>query len=139
MLICFKETALQRNPGRTLEEIEKEYLRVYGKKKMIWLNKMPLMDKVLEGAKAGNYFGYGANGHTDEFVRFANDSTILIGLIDAKDKNDDPVSNIDFDILHDNLEILEQLFPGRTIVQINPLFLNKNGGGMHCASQQQPK
>ena len=29
MLMCFKETALQRNPDKSLEQIEKEYLRMY--------------------------------------------------------------------------------------------------------------
>lgn len=234
MLICFRETALQRNPGLQLPEIEKEYLRIYGKKKMIWLNKMPIMDKVVEGAKAGNYFGYGANGHTDEFVRFVNDSTILVAGIDPAEKNDNPVSELDYGILEENLQILREArdvrgrpfrvivlpvpaysqyvekqvltdldlnqgdgrvlfrnhqagdeicwlpavsylnflisngvilaarywqpglpdserkkdervlgilqaqFPGYSIVQINPLALNKYGGGMHCASQQQP-
>ncbi len=235
MIICFKETALQRNPGKSLAAIEKEYLRLYGKKKMLWLNRMPLMDKVSEGPKAENYFGYGANGHTDEFVRFANDSTILMARIDVAEKNNDPVSKEDYDILEENYQILrkatdvngrpfhvitlpvpayslytqeetlsdaiknegdgkiffkdfkigekiywlpaisylnffisnktvlvakywqagmpeserqkdekvrttlQQLFPGRQIVQINPLGLNRNGGGMHCATQQQPK
>jgi agmatine deiminase len=35
--------------------------------------------------------------------------------------------------------ILKQLFPDREIVQINPENLNQGGGGMHCATQQQPK
>ncbi|MEO6682194.1 MAG: agmatine deiminase family protein [Ginsengibacter sp.] len=235
MLICFKETAVQRNPGLSLSEIEQEYLRVYGKKKMLWLNRMPFIDKVGEGPKAGNYFGYGANGHTDEFVRFANDSTILIGLIDSTEKNSDPVSKADYEILKENYQILlnatdvqgkpfriitlpvpsyslfteeetltafikndgdgkvffqnfkvgekikwlpavsylnffisnkvvlvakywekdlpeserlkdekvkiilQELFPERKIIQINPIALNRNGGGMHCATQQQPK
>lgn len=235
MLICYKETALQRNPGKSIEEIEKEYLRMYGKEKMIWLDKMPLMDKVIAGAKAGNYFGYGANGHTDEFVRFVNDSTIVIAQIDSTEQYLDPVSEIDFHILKDNLanlklatdlqgkpfqiitlpvpayslyvdkeilstslkssgdgkvlfknfeigqeicwlpavsylnflisnntvlvakywqpglpqsekmkdervrEVLQKSFGNRKIIQINPMALNRNGGGMHCASQQQPK
>lgn len=235
MLMCFKETALQRNPGKSLEEIEKEYLRMYGKQKMIWLDKTPVMDKVIAGAKAGNYFGYGANGHIDEFARFVNDSTIVLAQIDSLEKNNDPVSNIDYKILKDNLAILQKatdingkpfhiiilpvpsyslyvekeilsdsmknngdgkilfknfntgqeicwlpavsylnffisnntvlvpkywqpglpatermkdekvkealqiLFANREIIQINALGLNKNGGGMHCASQQQPK
>lgn len=235
MLLCFKETALQRNPDRSLEQIEKEYLRMYGKQKMIWLDKMPLMDKVIAGAKAGNYFGYGANGHTDEFVRFVNDSTIVIAQIDSAEKDMDPVSKVDFHILKDNLailkkatdiqgkpfhiivlpvpayslyvdkeilsdslkkngdgkvlfknfeagqeicwlpavsylnflisnntvlvakywqpglpetermkdekvkEVLQKLFADREIIQINPMGLNRNGGGMHCASQQQAK
>ncbi len=36
-------------------------------------------------------------------------------------------------------DILQQQFPGYTLVQINPLGLNRNGGGMHCATQQHPK
>jgi agmatine deiminase len=235
VLMSFKETALQRNPGRTIEDIEKEYLRVYGKKKMIWLNRMPAMDKVVAGPKAGNYFGYGANGHVDEFARFVNDSTILIALIDPAEKDLDPVSRADFEIMNENFEILknatdahgksfsvipiptpaykyfseeiiltdslintgngkvmyqnnkagdtiyvmssvsyanffitngvvlsakywreglpefeklkdekvknilQSAFPGRKIVQLDPLALNRNGGGMHCATQQQPK
>jgi len=46
MMMTFKETAIQRNPGKSIQEIEREYLRMYGKKKIIWLNRMPLMDKV---------------------------------------------------------------------------------------------
>lgn len=36
-------------------------------------------------------------------------------------------------------EALQKLFPGRQIVQIDPMGLNRYGGGMHCATQQQPK
>ena len=235
MIMTFKETAIQRNPGKSIQEIEREYLRMYGKKKIIWLNRMPLMDKVTAGPKAGNYFGYGANGHIDEFARFVNDSTILITLIDPVEKDNDPVSKTDYEIMNENLEILkkavdingkpfkiiplptpsykwyaeeqiltdsiknngdgkalfknfkvgdkffwmnsvgyanffvsngivliaeywkeglpekekqkdeearrviEQAFPGRKIIQLNPMVLNRYGGGMHCATQQQPK
>ena len=235
MLMCFKETALQRNPGKSLKEIEREYLRMYGKQKMIWLNRMPYMDKVVLGPKAGNYFGGGgANGHVDEFARFVNDSTIVIAHIDSIEKNNDPVSKLDYDILNENISILkntttvqgkpfrvillpvpnyslygekkiiddalrnegdgkylfkdfnngdsifwltavsylnflisngvvlvpsywheglplsekdkdekvrsilQMLFADRKIIQINAIGLNRNGGGMHCASQQQP-
>ena len=34
---------------------------------------------------------------------------------------------------------LKQYFPDREIVQIDPESLNHGGGGMHCATQQQPK
>ena len=36
-------------------------------------------------------------------------------------------------------KILEHLFPERKIIQINPLAINRGGGGIHCATQQQPK
>jgi agmatine deiminase len=109
-ILGFKETAIQRNPGRSIEEIEKDLLRVFGKKKMIWLNKSPIADKITCGPKAENYFGWGANGHIDEYARFVNDSTILIAQIDSLQKNMDPVSRTDYDILKENLHILQQAY-----------------------------
>ena len=35
-------------------------------------------------------------------------------------------------------QTLQRLFPDRRIVQINPLEVNRSGGGMHCITQQQP-
>lgn len=37
------------------------------------------------------------------------------------------------------LRIMKELFPLRKIVQMNPLRLNWQGGGMHCLVQQQPE
>ncbi len=37
------------------------------------------------------------------------------------------------------LKIMEKFFPHRKIVQVNPLRLNRHGGGMHCLVQQQPR
>jgi len=33
---------------------------------------------------------------------------------------------------------LQRLFPKRRVVQIHPLAINWDGGGMHCITQQQP-
>lgn len=107
-ILGFKETALQRNPGMKLSQIEKEYLRVLGKKKMIWLNRFPVADKVVCGPKAGNCFGQGANGHVDEYARFMNDSTIVAALIDSSEKDADPISRIDYYILKENLALLQK-------------------------------
>ena len=35
--------------------------------------------------------------------------------------------------------ILGQLYPGREIVSINTDAVGEAGGGIHCATQQQPK
>jgi agmatine deiminase len=35
--------------------------------------------------------------------------------------------------------VLQRLFPNRTIVQVNIDALAAGGGGIHCATQQQPK
>ncbi len=34
--------------------------------------------------------------------------------------------------------IFQQVFPDRTLVQINPENVNLGGGGMHCIVQQMP-
>lgn len=36
-------------------------------------------------------------------------------------------------------DLFVKLFPGKKIIQINPLAINRGGGGIHCATQQQPK
>ena len=37
------------------------------------------------------------------------------------------------------LEILEDCFPGRELVQIPALPILQGGGGIHCITQQQPE
>jgi len=231
MLMGYLDTAMQRNPGMTQAAIEADYLATYGKQKMLWLKKSPISDR--PGYKAGRYFGWGANGHVDEYVRFANDTTILIAQIDGEDATD-PLIQADYEALKSNLEdvkaartvdgqpftiiempaadptvfayevrinqapylpqswadttdlfsgddpvlfvpavsylnfvisndkilvaqywseglpesvrtddqqaaeTLAQVFPNRKVVGINPLAINYMGGGMHCATQQQP-
>src|SRR5881628_4273393 len=95
VILAYKGTALQRNPGVPLEEIEREYLRVYRKKKIVWLDQSPLADRMFSGPKLRNYFGDGANGHIDEYARFVNDSTIVIAQIDAQEADWDPLSRAD--------------------------------------------
>lgn len=234
VILAYRQTAMERNPGVPIEQIEREYLRLYGKQKIVWLTRAPLSDRVFSGPKIANYFGWGANGHVDEFVRFVDDDTIAIAQIDPVDAASNPLSAADAVILRENLAelraavnvdgrpfhivtlpvpgiqhylwtgplseedkrsdpmgawyrgikagdtihwvpamsylnfvisngvvlaakywhdglpererrkdeqvraTLQHLFPGREIVQINPMPINWSGGGMHCSTQQQP-
>ncbi len=106
--ICFMETVLQRNPDYDLPSLTNEMKKVLGLKKIIWLGSAPTMDKLNSGAKASNLFGYGANGHIDQYVRFANDSTVLIAQINEQERRFDPVTSADYFILKDNLEYLRK-------------------------------
>ena len=230
-ILAFSEMALHRNPGRSLQEIERACLDMYGKKKMIWIDKKLLLEQ--PGRKIGRYFGQGANGHIDDYMRFVNDSTIIAGVITEEDRNANPINQIDWERIQHNLrqlrsatnfkgkpyhiievpmpdvtpfcsttvlsdtdkqrdpelyaginagdtifqvpvmsylnftisngvvlvhkywregipakerakdewffELMTRLFPDRKIVQIDPLALNRNGGGIHCATQQVPR
>ena len=103
VILAYRGTALQRNPDVPIETIEREYLRIYGKKKMVWLDQSPLADRVFAGPKIANYFGDGANGHIDEYARFVSNDTLVIAQIDEADAEDNPLSRADHDILRDNL------------------------------------
>ena len=235
VMMAIEETALQRNPGKGINEIEKEYLRLTGCKKMIWLKRSVIHDRAFDGPTIDNWFTGGANGHIDEMARFVSPNTILLAQISDEERSSNPISSIDYEILEDNYKILQQsadlngkpfrilrvptpnlnvadyfteiivsdewredgslnlssfangdtikitkavsymnffisndvvliakywkvgmpeskkkkdeevekilrqVFPERKIIQINPLAINRGGGGIHCATQQQPK
>ncbi len=213
VILTYRQTALQRNPGMPLEEIEAEYLRVYGKERVLWLSRSPLGDLVTDRPKIENYVGWGANGHIDEYVRFVSDSTNILAenlaelrravnvdgrpfrivplpvparryylrtrAVTADDKASElgrvvlrefavgdevhfvpALSYLNFVISNGVVLVpaywqhglpererekdeearatLQRLFPGRRVVQIHPLAINWDGGGMHCITQQQP-
>jgi agmatine deiminase len=235
VMMAIEETALQRNPGKSISEIEKEYLRLTGSKKMIWLKRAPINDRAFDGPTIDNWFTGGANGHIDEMARIVSPNTILLAKIDEAERTKNPISKVDYEILEENYKILQRatdldgkpfriirvpspnlnvtvyytelivsdewrkesglnlssfangdtiritkavsymnffisnevvlipkywnegmpesekrkdeevknlfttLFPVKEIVQINPIAINRGGGGIHCATQQQPK
>ncbi len=105
--LSIKDYALEQNEGkRTLEEVEQEILKLYGKEQLIWLEGIPLMDR--NGYKVDKFFGQGADGHADAFVRFANDSTILVTTISEEDKDKNAIATHDYEIFQGYLKQLEQ-------------------------------
>ena len=108
VLMSIEETALQRNPGKTLQEIETEYLRVTGCKKMIWLKKMLLHDKTVPDLLIENWSSTGANGHIDEAVRFVGTNTIVVAKIDEEERNSNPISNVDYETLEEYCATLKK-------------------------------
>ena len=108
VLMSIEETALQRNPGIRLDEIEAEYLRVTGCKKMIWLKRMLLHDKTVPDLLIENWSSTGANGHIDEAVRFVGTNTIVVAQIDEEERNSNPISNVDYEILEEYCATLKK-------------------------------
>ena len=101
VIIAFKEMAIMRNRNKDINEIEKAFLDMYGKEKIIWIDRIPILD--LAGVKVDNFVGQGANGHIDEYMRFVNDSTILVAVIDSSEMEANPINKIDYHILNTNL------------------------------------
>ena len=107
-LILCEATVFQRNPGISKDVIESEFKKVLGVTNIIWMKK-GLADDPLHFFRriAGNYVGGGTGGHTDEFVRFANASTVLLAWIDESEKDLNPINQMNYERMKENLTILE--------------------------------
>jgi agmatine deiminase len=107
-LILCEATVFERNPDLKKEYIESEFKRVLGVSKIIWMKK-GLADDPLHFFRkiTGNYYGGGTGGHTDEFVRFANATTILLAWVEESEKDNNPVNQMNYERMCENLKILE--------------------------------
>jgi agmatine deiminase len=107
--LIIKEMALQRNPTKSIEEIEGELKRVLGAKKIIWLKDGLIEDRIIKdfGPFHKNYFGGGANMHIDELCRFVDEHTVILPFIDEKEILKSPVDSINFYMLEENFRILK--------------------------------
>lgn len=73
-LMLTESVAFNRNPDLTRSQIENEYKRVLGVKKIIWLKKGLAEDDRITG------------GHINEFARFADPNTILLARVLPEDR-----------------------------------------------------
>ncbi|MEM1340420.1 MAG: agmatine deiminase family protein [Bacteroidota bacterium] len=105
-ILAYKALASQRNPNRSLEEVEQILLDKLGKEQIIWLEEFPAIDQPL--FKVDNFIGNGANGHIDVTTRFLNDTTILATIISEKDKDKNALLHHDYKILQKGLEQLKK-------------------------------
>ena len=101
-----------RNPGMTRKEMEAEFERVLGVTNVIWLEEGIIDDQhtflgplmTHEGVEA--YTVVTTNGHIDEFARFADERTILLGYIPEEDLEGDPIAQENHERMEVNYEIL---------------------------------
>jgi agmatine deiminase len=92
-IMLTESVTLKRNPGLTKKQIENEYKRVLGVKKIIWLNNGLAEDEV-------------TGGHIDEFARFANTNTILLAKVLQGDRYANWASKSSYLNLEENYKIL---------------------------------
>jgi agmatine deiminase len=108
-LILCEATVFQRNPELTKEELEKEFKQALGVSNIIW-TKQGLADDPNHFFRriTGNYIGGGTGGHTDEFIRFANPTTILLAWVSEEEKELNPINKMNYERMEANYEILKQ-------------------------------
>jgi agmatine deiminase len=107
-LILCEATVFERNPDIKKEYIETEMKRVLGVSNIIWMKK-GLADDPLHFFRriTGNYVGGGTGGHTDEFVRFANEKTVMLAWVDEKEKDLNPINQMNYERMNENYNILK--------------------------------
>jgi agmatine deiminase len=107
-LILCESTVFQRNPDRSIADVEKVFKKVLGVKKIIWM-KQGLADDPQGYFRRiyGDYIGGGVGGHVDEFVRFVEPNTILLAWVDEKERYNNPINEINYVRLSENYEILK--------------------------------
>ena len=108
-LLIIKQMAMQRNPNKSISEIEDELRKTLGARKIIWLEDGLIEDRYFPkfGPFYKNYFGGGANMHIDELCRFVDESTVVLPYISFKDKNKSPVDSLNYPMLETNFKILQ--------------------------------
>lgn len=112
-LMVTESVERNRNPHMSRQDMEAEYKRLLGVKKIIWLNQGLVEDDhtflgpitTADGSKA--YTVVTTNGHVDEYARFVNDSTILLAQIDSTEFND-PIAFENHKRMEKNYQILSE-------------------------------
>lgn len=106
-LILCEAVIMQRNPGKTKEELETGFKKALGVSKIIWLKQGLIEDAHLYQLHFAKYSTMGTGGHTDEFVRFADPHTILLAWADEKEADQHPFNKVNHERMKENLRILE--------------------------------
>ena len=102
-VIVSEDVVFQRNPGWNKPQVEAEFGRLFGTRKVIWLQGFvgsdahPVLHAPYQVSRNGNgqpvYTLMTTNGHTDEFVRFTGSNTLLLAEPpSAEEAAGDPVA-----------------------------------------------
>jgi agmatine deiminase len=97
---------LKYNPDFTKEGIEAELTRTLGVENFIWVGKGLVEDTFSEIVIPG-FIAMGTDGHTDEYIRFANANTILLAWVAEEEKDTHPVHAENYRRLYETYQILQ--------------------------------
>ncbi len=106
VLLVSEPLAMGRNLGWSKAQVEAALLNIPGVKKVIWLGAGLAEDPLEISTITGRYIGLGANGHTDEFVRFADTRTVLLAWVDERRAQEHPVARLNRERMLRNYQIL---------------------------------
>ena len=99
---------LKYNTGATKDSIEQELRRTLHVSNFVWVGKGLMEDPPNIATIVPGYFGTGTDGHTDEYIRFANPNTILLAWVDDKEKGQHPINAGNYERLNETYQILKK-------------------------------
>jgi agmatine deiminase len=105
-LILCEAVAFQRNPGKTKQQLEEGFKQALGVSKIIWMKQGLIEDAHIQQLHFSKYSTMGTGGHTDEFVRFVDPSTILLAWVEEDEINEHPFNQVNRERMAENLQIL---------------------------------
>jgi agmatine deiminase len=97
-----EKLTLQRNRGKSRDELEQILLTLPGVRNVVWLDEGLAEDPHLKTTITGNYVGIGTGGHVDEYVRFAGPRTLLLAWVEDHEIDDHPLNAINRDRMERN-------------------------------------
>ena len=114
VMIVVEAVEIQRNPGMTREQMESEFKKVLGVKKIIWLKKGRYDDDQTftgclpdKDGKKELYTVIATGGHIDEHVRFVSPNRILYTEVSEEEAKDDPIAAENRKRFEENLQIMK--------------------------------
>lgn len=107
LLIANSPLWRRRNGGMAREAMEAQMLALPGIRKVLWIPHGLAHDSPHRATITGNYVGWGTGGHTDEFVRFADENTVLLACVEEAEANAHPVARLNRQRMQANLAVLQ--------------------------------
>jgi len=110
-IMTIESTELRRNPGWTKNQLEAEYKRILGAKKVIWLKHGVIEDNAPNEAslpgpyQKNNAYAIGAE-HIDEVAHFADPSTVLLTWVTEEEAQKNPIAKMNQQRLKENYDRL---------------------------------
>lgn len=96
----------ERNRGLSRDAIEKLLLALPGIRKVVWVPYGLAHDPLHRATITGSYVGWGTGGHSDEFVRFADENTVLLAWVDEAEARSHPVAQLNQRRMQANFDAL---------------------------------
>lgn len=100
----------QRNPGKSRQEIEEEFGRVLGVRHFVWLPQGIAEDEAsYQGPLPGGiYTPLTPGGHIDEYARFVDANTILLGEVSEEEAKTDTIRKMTRERLENARLVIEK-------------------------------